>query len=253
MQYKTPYYDHKTHLKFAKNTRTVEQTFKIDKFNKVLEDAENATKVDLGIQNLIQEKYAHDLVILAIMFEIVNNALNSTDKDVKEAKEYLDNLMESDKNIENNLKNYIELKETYKHLKIAEVKLKDSSLSTKDISKVEKQIEQSQYKLDEVAKKINIETAKSKLVFNSAREFLEFNSKFEFESSYREAITDAEALQKIFETPVAKLHALAKETVGDVNNLSAQSSDIQLQSQDVDLKKAMDLATSVSPMPILKS
>lgn len=247
-------YDNQKHLKVKKQTEAVSTNPRAIELQKKLNDAqEAANKAQMQPTMLLQEKYAHDLVVLSMMFSFIKNIADSQ-KDAKllEAQKELENIKLADQNFQKNMENYKEFKMTYKELKIVETKTKDTKNSANDLKRLQLMAEELKKELEKQAKKFDFIDKESKLPlkFASLNEFLEFvepTEKLNFSNDYRMDIADLKEVSTILNTPISELSALAEKTVDLDNEYNLATASTQI-AEKGDIEKVTSTISDFSPI-----
>lgn len=250
------YYNQKNHIKFSKSYKDPKREQNHKKLMDTLEEGSKQNH-QFDVFANINEKYAHDLVIIGAIAQM---AIGIAEKHRSDAeKKLLERIQKeemADKDFKANMENYLDFKTNVKYSKIIEAKLNDTNINDKQKEYLNNELQKTLAKIESNAKAFNFHTDNpdETLKFSSSKEFIEFIDSQEensFAKSYRADILDADELKNIYQSDTNKLFALAVETRDKFDSVSLNSLDkksTQTINENETCVECVEIAEKVSPI-----
>lgn len=246
-------YNQKNHIKFSKSYKDPKREEKQKKLMQSLEEGANQNH-QFDVFSNINEKYAHDLVIIGAIAQM---AISISEKHRSDAeKRLLERIQKeemADKDFKANMENYLDFKTNVKYSKIIEAKLNDTNINDKQKEYLNNELQKTLAKIESNAKAFHFHTdnPEETLKFSNSKEFIEFIDSQEensFAKSYRADILDADELKNIYQSDTNKLFALAVETRDKFDSVSLNSLDKKSTQTIEETLNAKEVAEKVSPI-----
>lgn len=213
----------------------------VDKRKEIAQAIENAEKAanegaNVDMFSNVNEKYAHDLIMYAAIFEIINNTIEAQrTKDMQELLKKKEQGEFADKKFKHNMNTYFDFKTQFKYQKVLEAKLQNKNLSPTEQDSLKAMHQSATNKLDDISKEFEFKSTEGQILkFQNTNEVVNFLEKIESENmskSYRTDIMDASELNKIFDTNIKELYKLAEETKDHFNSYSASQNQAIIKSK----------------------
>ena len=246
------YYNQKEHLKISKTYKSPEREKKHKELLDKMEEGANQQH-QFDVFSNINEKYAHDLVILGAIAQMAMNIAEQHRSDAeKRLLEKIKNEELSDKSFKANMENYLDFKTNYKYSKVLEAKLSDNNINDNQKEQLNNELAKTLAKIEANAQKFKFHTENPEevLTFKNTKEFIDFIDAQEgntFAKSYRSDILDADELNAIYQADTDKLFDLAIKTTDNMDNVTLNTLDkksTQTIKGDIDAK---EIAQNFSP------